>query len=117
MGDKITNLRNEIWDLKASRNPVLVAATEQWAADLQFEVDQLKGGRPPPAPRGLATPPKGGPKQGPSYMKDELLKLSRGLEAARLKTREAEKALHAELQKAPEEAQEVITSLSLGCRG
>ncbi|RWW07560.1 hypothetical protein GW17_00029056 [Ensete ventricosum] len=80
-------------------------------------ITSARGGRPPPAPRGLATPPKGGPKQGPSYMKDELLKLSRGLEAARLKTREAEKALHAELQKAPEEAQEVITSLSLGCRG
>ncbi|RRT77768.1 hypothetical protein B296_00014157 [Ensete ventricosum] len=42
MGDKITDLRNEIRDLKASRNPVLVAATKQWAADLQFEVDQLK---------------------------------------------------------------------------
>ncbi|RRT81013.1 hypothetical protein B296_00018098 [Ensete ventricosum] len=42
MGDKITELRNQISELKAGHALKVVAAAEQWANDLEVEVRQLR---------------------------------------------------------------------------
>ncbi|RWW71028.1 hypothetical protein BHE74_00021263 [Ensete ventricosum] len=42
MGDKITNLRNEIRELKVGLGLEAISMVEQQAADLQSEVNQLK---------------------------------------------------------------------------
>ncbi|RWW04222.1 hypothetical protein GW17_00032562 [Ensete ventricosum] len=98
MGDKITDLRNEIRELKDDPGLTAVAIAKQRVVDPKLEIDQLKSNlRDLKEVRGKF-----------HIMEDELLKISQDLEATRSKAREVEEALHSELQKAPEKAQEVI---------
>ncbi|RWV81543.1 hypothetical protein BHE74_00045572 [Ensete ventricosum] len=81
MDDKITDLRNEIWELMVGLGPEAIAAIEQQEVLGKVQV-----------------------------MEDELLKISRDLEATRSKMREVKEALHFKLQAAPERAQKAIAN-------
>ncbi|RRT79738.1 hypothetical protein B296_00019358, partial [Ensete ventricosum] len=78
MGDKITDLRSEVRELKEGPGLVVVATIEQCAINLQ------------------------------ARLKVELAELDRQRRELQEEVREAEEALNVELQRVPEKAKEVI---------